>query len=73
MAKDDIICVEGRISELLPNAYFRVQIVEGGPEIVGHLSGKMRKNNIRVLLGDRVNVEMSPYDLGKGRIIYRFK
>ena len=58
--------------ELLPNATFRIEL-ENGHEIIGHTAGKMRKNRIRVLAGDKVLVEMSPYDLTKGRVTYRFK
>lgn len=68
--KEDTLKVEGVIRELLPNMMFRV-ILENGLEIKAHLCGKMRMKNIRVLVGDRVSVEMSPYDLEKGRIIYR--
>ena len=68
--KEDTLKVEGVIRELLPNMTFRV-ILENGLEIKAHLCGKMRMKNIRVLVGDRVTVEMSPYDLDKGRIIYR--
>jgi translation initiation factor IF-1 len=72
MAKDETIKIEGRILELLPNAFFQVKLNEAHI-IVAHLSGKMRKNNIRCLVGDRVDVEMTPYDLSKGRIVYRHK
>jgi translation initiation factor IF-1 len=68
--KEDTLKVEGVIRELLPNMMFRV-ILENGLEIKAHLCGKMRMKNIRVLVGDRVSVEMSPYDLEKGRIVYR--
>ena len=71
MAKEAIE-IEGTVSEVLPNATFRVEL-ENGHEIIAHTSGKMRKNRIRVLAGDRVNVEMTPYDLSKGRITFRFK
>lgn len=64
--------MRGQVIELLPNAMFRVRL-ENGHEILGHTAGKMRKNRIRVLAGDRVNVEMTPYDLSKGRITFRFK
>ena len=70
--KDDMIPVEGVVIETLPNATFKVQIGEGH-EILAHLSGKMRKNFIKVLAGDRVTVELSPYDLRRGRITYRYK
>jgi translation initiation factor IF-1 len=70
MAKEDTITLEGTIEELLPNMTFRVTL-ENGLKIIAHLCGKMRMKNIRVLVGDVVTVEMSPYDLTKGRIIYR--
>lgn len=70
--KDEMIPVEGTVIESLPNATFKVQIAEGH-EILAHLSGKMRKNFIKVLPGDRVTVELSPYDLTKGRITYRHR
>ena len=73
MAKDDLIPAEGVIIDKLPNAFFRVRL-EGSDHIVlAQISGKMRKNFIRILPGDRVTVEMSPYDLSKGRITYRYK
>ena len=71
MAKD-VIEVEGKVIETLPNAMFRVEL-ENGHEILAHVSGKIRMHYIRILPGDRVTVEMSPYDLTKGRITYRFK
>lgn len=61
----------GKVIELLPNATFKVQLEEIDAVILGHIAGKLRKNHINVLLGDRVSVEMSPYDLTKGRIVYR--
>ena len=70
--KDEAIEFAGEISELLPNAMFRVKL-ENGHEILAYTSGKMRKHRIRVLAGDKVNVEMTPYDLTKGRITFRFK
>jgi translation initiation factor IF-1 len=70
--KEDIIRVEGIVNETLPNAMFRVEI-EGGHEILAHVSGKMRMHYIRILPGDRVTIEMSPYDLTRGRIILRHK
>ena len=70
MPNKEIIEVEGTIEELLPAATFRVKL-ENGHEIIAHLSGKMRKNRIRLSLGDRVKVEMTPYDLSKGRIAFR--
>jgi translation initiation factor IF-1 len=70
--KDEMIPVEGIVMDSLPNATFRVQIAEGH-DILAHLSGKMRKNFIKVLPGDKVTVELSPYDLTKGRITYRHR
>lgn len=72
MAKEEQLELEGMVSELLPNATFRVRL-DNNHEIIAHTAGKMRKNRIRVLAGDRVLVEMTPYDLSKGRITYRFK
>ena len=72
MSKADIIEVEGTVLEKLPNAMFQVQL-ENGLEILAHLSGKLRMNYIRILPGDKVTIEMSPYDLTKGRIIWRDK
>jgi translation initiation factor IF-1 len=72
MAKDDAISVEGIIIEALPNASFRVEL-ENKHVVLAHVSGKMRMNFIRILPGDRVTVELSPYDLNRGRITYRFK
>lgn len=72
MAKEDLIEFEGTVEELLPNAMFRVKL-ENGHEVLAHTSGKMRKNRIRVLAGDKVTVEMTPYDLTKGRIKFRHK
>lgn len=72
MAKEEMLEFNGTIVELLPNATFRVKL-ENDHEIIAHTAGKMRKNRIRVLTGDKVLVEMTPYDLTKGRITYRFK
>ena len=72
MAKEELLEFEGIITELLPNATFRVRL-DNNHEVIAHAAGKMRKNRIRVLAGDRVMVEMTPYDLSKGRINYRFK
>lgn len=72
MAKQELIKQDGIITEALSNAMFRVQL-ENGHEIVAHISGKMRMNYIKILPGDKVSVEMSPYDLNKGRITYRYK
>lgn len=71
MAKEDIISMEGRVEEVLPAAMFRVRLDNLNNVILAHLSGRMRKNNIKVLLGDRVEMEFSPYDLTKGRITRR--
>ena len=72
MAKEDLIEFSGTVTELLPNAMFRVKL-DNDHEVLAHTSGKMRKNRIRVLAGDKVTVEMTPYDLTKGRITYRMK
>ena len=72
MAKEELLEMRGQVVELLPNAMFRV-VLENDHEILAHTSGRMRKNRIRVLAGDKVLVEMTPYDLTKGRITYRFK
>ena len=72
MSKDDVVRVEGVVKELLPNTMFRVEL-ENGHRILAHISGKMRMHFIRILRGDRVTVEMTPYDLTKGRIVYREK
>ena len=72
MSKEDLIEFKGVVKEVLPNAMFRVRL-ENDHEILAHSAGKMRKNRIRVLAGDKVQVEMTPYDLSKGRINYRFK
>ncbi|MGL6222768.1 MAG: translation initiation factor IF-1 [Steroidobacteraceae bacterium] len=70
MSKEDAIQMEGRVTETLPNTTFRVQL-QNGHLVTAHISGKMRKNYIRILTGDTVTVEMTPYDLSKGRIVYR--
>ena len=72
MSKQGLIKQDGTITEALSNAMFRVKL-ENEHEIVAHISGKMRMNYIRILPGDKVSVEMSPYDLSRGRIIYRYK
>ncbi|MBX6352440.1 MAG: translation initiation factor IF-1 [Thermoflavifilum sp.] len=72
MAKDDVIEVEGRVIEPLPNAMFRVEL-ENGHKVLAHVSGKIRMHYIKILPGDRVTVELSPYDLTRGRITYRYK
>ena len=71
MAKEDVIEVEGKVVDTLPNAMFKVEL-ENGATILAHVSGKIRMHYIRILPGDRVTVELSPYDLTKGRITYRF-
>lgn len=72
MAKEDAIEISGIVRENLPNAMFRVEL-ENGMKILAHISGKMRMHFIRILPGDKVTVELSPYDLTRGRIVYRFK
>lgn len=72
MSKSDVIEMEGKVVEALPNAMFQVEL-QNGHQILAHISGKMRMNFIHILLGDRVKVEISPYDLTKGRITFRYK
>ncbi len=72
MAKEDQIEMEGKVIETLPNTMFRVEL-ENGHVVIAHISGKMRKHYIRILTGDRVRVEMTPYDLSKGRITFRMR
>jgi translation initiation factor IF-1 len=72
MAKEDAIQVEGKVLETLPNAMFRVEL-DNGHKVLAHISGKMRMHYIRILPGDRVTVELSPYDLSRGRVIFRSK
>ncbi len=72
MAKEDLIEVEGVVGEALPNAMFRV-ILDNGHKVLAHVSGKIRMNFIRILPGDKVKVELSPYDLSRGRITFRLK
>lgn len=72
MAKEEPLEFDGVVTELLPNATFRVEL-DNGHEIIATMAGKMRKNRIRVLAGDKVQVQMTPYDLSKGRINYRYK
>ncbi|GAB4118499.1 MAG: translation initiation factor IF-1 [Gammaproteobacteria bacterium] len=72
MAREDQIELEGKVLDTLPNTMFRVEL-DNGHVITAHISGRMRKNYIRILTGDRVKVEMTPYDLSKGRITYRMK
>jgi translation initiation factor IF-1 len=73
VSKEDIIEMSGTIEEVLPGAMFRVKLENTNSLILGHISGRMRQNKIKILLGDRVMVEMSPYDLSRGRISYREK
>ena len=72
MAKDDVIEMEGTVLETLPNTMFRVEL-ENGHVVTAHISGRMRKHYIRILTGDKVKVELTPYDLSKGRITFRTK
>jgi len=72
MPKDDIFKINGTVQTVLPGGMFRVKL-ENGHEVLGHLSGKMRKNHIRILENDKVDMELSQYDLTKGRIVYRYK
>lgn len=72
MSKDDVIEIEGTVIEPLPNGMFRIQLANGH-KVLAHVSGKIRMNFIRILPGDRVTIELSPYDLTRGRIVYRFK
>ena len=72
MGKDDCIEVEGRVIEPLPNAMFRVEL-DNGHKVLAHVSGKMRMKFIRILPGDKVTIELSPYDLTRGRIVWRYK
>jgi translation initiation factor IF-1 len=72
MSKDDVIEMQGKVLENLPNATFRLEL-ENGHKVLAHISGKVRKNYIRILPGDKVKVEMTPYDLSKARIVFRTK
>jgi len=72
MAKDDVIVIDGKVIEVLPNATFRVQL-DNGHVVLCHISGKMRMHYIKILLGDTVRVEITPYSLDKGRITHRYK
>lgn len=72
MSKQDVIEVEGKVIEPLPNAMFTVEL-ENGHRVLAHVSGKIRMNFIRILPGDKVTIELSPYDLSRGRIVYRYK
>ncbi len=71
-SKEDAIVLEGKVVESLPNAMFKVEL-ENGHSVLGHISGKMRRHYIRILPGDKVQVELTPYDLTRGRITYRYK
>ena len=71
MSKEDMIEVQGKVTVALPDANFTVEL-DNGLEILCHISGKIRKHNIRILPGDKVDIEMSPYDMSKGRIVYRY-
>jgi translation initiation factor IF-1 len=73
VAKEDTIVVTGTVDEVLPNATFRVILDESQHKIIAYLGGKLRQNNIKILMGDSVEIEMSPYDLSRGRVIYRTK
>jgi len=72
VAKEDSFTLKGRVTEALPNAQFKVSL-DSGQEILGHLAGKLRMNKITIIPGDAVDIEMSPYDVTKGRIVYRYK
>ena len=72
MSKEDLIRMAGRVEEVLPNAMFRI-VLENDHRIMVTIGGKLRQNNIRILLGDNVEVEMSPYDMNRGRVVYRTK
>lgn len=72
MTKDNVITMNGIVISVLPAGTFKVKL-DNGHQVLGHLSGKMRKNHIRILENDKVDVEISPYDLSKGRIVYRYK
>ena len=72
MPKDNVITMNGPVTSVLPAGTFKVKL-DNGHQVLGHLSGKMRKNHIRILENDKVDVEISPYDLSKGRIVYRYK
>lgn len=72
LAKDDVIEIEGTVTDTLPNAMFKVKL-ENDATVLAHISGKIRKNYIKILPGDKVTVELSPYDLSKGRITYRYR
>lgn len=71
MAKEEALKFDGVVIDVMPNATFKIKLDDMDVEVLGHVSGKLRKNKIRILLGDKVTVEMSPYDLSKARIVYR--
>ncbi|BCR35352.1 MAG: translation initiation factor IF-1 [Acholeplasmataceae bacterium] len=73
MAREDLIEVEAKVIEVLPNTKFKVELIQNGHIVLAHVSGKIRMHNIRILPGDKVTVELSPYDLSRGRITYRRK
>jgi translation initiation factor IF-1 len=73
VSKEEMIVLSGRIEEVLPNTMFRVKLEESGHVIICYLGGKLRQHNIKILMGDNVDVEMSPYDMTRGRVIYRTK
>jgi translation initiation factor IF-1 len=73
VAKEDLIKLSGKVEEVLPNATFRVVLDETQHKIIATIGGKLRQHNIRILLGDKVDVEMSPYDMNRGRVVYRNK
>lgn len=73
MAKEEMIRLSGKVDEVLPNATFKIKLDDSGHVILATIGGKLRQHNIRILLGDKVEVEMSPYDLNRGRVVYRNK
>jgi translation initiation factor IF-1 len=73
LSKEDLVPAEGLVIDKLPNAFFRVRLENSEHIVLAQISGKVRRNHIRILMGDRVSVEMSPYDLSRGRITYRYK
>jgi translation initiation factor IF-1 len=73
LSKEDLVPAEGLVVDKLPNAFFRVRLENSDHVVLAQISGKVRRNHIRILMGDRVSVEMSPYDLSRGRITYRYK
>ena len=73
MGKEDLVKMEGKVIDVMPNTIFKVELEANGHIIIAHASGKIRKNKIRILKGDKVEIEMTPYDLTKGRITHRYK